>query len=68
MSELAFAELQTQVELLPFYQIVLLKDRIDRIVAKKKPESPNPDLSLYILYAIFFIFFVKICLYRKDYP
>lgn len=36
MSELAFAELQTQVELLPFYQIVLLKDRIDRIVAKEK--------------------------------
>ena len=36
MSERAFAELQTQVDLLPFYQIVLLKDRIDRIVAKEK--------------------------------
>ncbi len=36
MSELAFAELQTQIESLPFYQVILLKNKIDRMVEKEK--------------------------------
>lgn len=36
MSDIAFAELQTQVESLPFYQIVLLKEQVDKIIEKEK--------------------------------
>lgn len=36
MSELAFSELETQVETLPYYQIVLLKDKIDKILEREK--------------------------------
>lgn len=36
MSELAFAELETQVETLPYYQVVLLKDKIDKILEREK--------------------------------
>ena len=36
MSEFAFAELQTQIESLPFYQVILLKNKIDRMIEKEK--------------------------------
>ena len=45
MSELAFAELQTQVESLPFYQIVLLKGQVDRIVEKEKKRKSDDFVS-----------------------
>lgn len=45
MSELAFSELQTQVEMLPFYQMVILKDKIDRIVEKEKERESEAFVS-----------------------
>lgn len=45
MSELAFSELQTQVEMLPFYQVVILKDQIDRIVEKEKERESEAFVS-----------------------
>lgn len=36
MSDVAFAELETQVETLPMFQIVMLKEKIDRIVAQNQ--------------------------------
>ncbi len=36
MSDLAFAELETQVETLPMFQIIKLKEKIDRIVAQNQ--------------------------------
>ena len=36
MSDVAFAELETQVETLPMFQIVMLKEKIDRIVAQRQ--------------------------------
>ncbi|MBP5158318.1 MAG: hypothetical protein ILP18_10670 [Treponema sp.] len=45
MSELAFSELQTQVEMLPFYQVVILKDKIDRIVEKEKERESEAFVS-----------------------
>ena len=36
MSDTAFAELETQVETLPMFQIVMLKEKIDRIVAQNQ--------------------------------
>lgn len=36
MSDLAFAELETQVEALPMFQIIKLKEKIDRIVAQNQ--------------------------------
>ena len=42
MSERAFYELQNQVETLPFYQIVLLKSVVDKLIEKEKSrESPD---------------------------
>ena len=34
MSDVAFAELETQVETLPLFQIRLLKDKIEKILEK----------------------------------
>ena len=31
MSDLAFAELETQIESLPMYQLIILKEKIDNI-------------------------------------
>ena len=45
MSKLAFSELQTQVEMLPFYQVVILKDKIDRIVEKEKERESEAFVS-----------------------
>ena len=45
MSELAFSELQTQVVMLPFYQVVILKDKIDRIVEKEKERESEAFVS-----------------------
>ena len=36
MSDAAFAELETQVETLPMFQIAMLKEKIDRIIAQNK--------------------------------
>ncbi|MBQ1834061.1 MAG: hypothetical protein II114_09905 [Treponema sp.] len=36
MSDSAFAELETQVEELPLFQIFILKQKIDNIIAKNK--------------------------------
>ena len=36
MSELAFAELQTQVETLPFYQLLILQNNLNRLVEKER--------------------------------
>ena len=36
MSDSAFAELETQVETLPMFQILMLKEKIDRIVAQSQ--------------------------------
>ena len=36
MSDAAFAELETKVEALPMFQIVMLKEKIDRIVAQNQ--------------------------------
>ena len=38
MSDVAFAELETQVETLPMFQIVMLKEKIDRIVERNKSD------------------------------
>ena len=39
MSDAAFAELETQVETLPMFQIVMLKEKIDRIVAQNNKDG-----------------------------
>ena len=36
MSELAFSELQSQVESLPFYQMLILQNNLNRLVEKEK--------------------------------
>ena len=36
MSDSAFAELETQVEMLRMFQILMLKEKIDRIVAQSQ--------------------------------
>lgn len=36
MSELAFAELQSQIEMLPYYQMLILQNKINRLVEKEK--------------------------------
>ena len=36
MSELAFSELQSQVEALPYYQMVILQKKINSLVEKEK--------------------------------
>ena len=43
--DFAFAELQTHVETLPFYQIVLLKGQVDRIMEKEKARSSADFIS-----------------------
>ncbi len=35
MSEIAFAKLETQIETLPYNQVVLLKDKIDKIIERE---------------------------------
>ncbi len=39
MSDLAFAELETQVENLPMYQLIILKKKIESIVQKELSSS-----------------------------
>lgn len=36
MSDAAFAELESQVEELPLFQIVILRQKLDRILERKK--------------------------------
>ncbi len=36
MSELAYAELETQIAALPMFQIIMLKNKIDSIVAQNQ--------------------------------
>lgn len=36
MSEFAFSELETKVETLPYYQIVLLRSKLDKIIEKRQ--------------------------------
>lgn len=36
MSDAAFAELETKIETLPMFQIVMLKEKIDKIVAQNQ--------------------------------
>lgn len=45
MSDLAFAELQSKVEALPFYQIVLLKRQVDRIMKKEENRKSEAFVS-----------------------
>ena len=39
MSELAFAELQSQIEMLPYYQMLILQNKINRLVEKEKEKK-----------------------------
>ncbi len=41
MSELAFAELQSQVEALPYYQMIILQEKINRLVEKEKERESD---------------------------
>ena len=45
MSELGFSELQTQVETLPFYQLVLLKGQVDRMLEKENKRKSDEFVS-----------------------
>ncbi len=36
MSELAFAELQSQIETLPYYQMIILQGKINALVEREK--------------------------------
>ena len=45
MSELGFSELQTQVETLPFYQLLLLKGQVDRILEKENKRKSDEFIS-----------------------
>ncbi len=36
MSELAFAELQSQIEKLPYYQMIILQGKINALVEREK--------------------------------
>ena len=47
MSNLAFAELETQVETLPMFQIVILKEKLEKIIAKGQEKlQPHTSQSL----------------------
>ncbi|MBO4320443.1 MAG: hypothetical protein J5857_08235 [Treponema sp.] len=45
MSELGFSELQTQVETLPFYQLVILKGQVDRMLEKENKRKSDEFVS-----------------------
>ena len=45
MSELAFAELQTQIESLPFYQILTLQNTLNRLVEKEKNKGSDEYIA-----------------------
>ena len=45
MSDIAFAELQAQVERLPLFQIEILRDRLERIIESEAAEEDEQDLA-----------------------
>ena len=45
MSDLAFAELQSQVEALPYYQLLILQNNLNRLVEKEKERESQKFVS-----------------------
>ncbi len=45
MSETLFEELQTKIESLPLYQIVILKGQVDRIIEKEEEKKSSDFVS-----------------------
>lgn len=43
MSEIAFSELETKVETLPYYQIVLLRSKLDKIIEKRQERMSDEE-------------------------
>ena len=48
MSDLAFAELETQIESLTMYQLIILKEKIDNIVKNDFPTTDSFEFDILV--------------------